>query len=277
MNSNVDDKGKGRQMPVHYGSSELNFQTISSPLSTQIPQAAGAAYAFKREHELDKSKKKRCVICYFGDGAASEGDFHAAMGFASTLRCPVLFFVRNNGYAISTPVHEQYRGDGLLPKAYGYCMKAIRVDGNDLLAVHEATAQSREICVNENEPVFIEAMTYRAGDHSTSDDSKRYRDEAEMTFWVEKNHPLHRTRLMMERLGWWNNEMDEKLQQECKDEAIKNMGIAEKKKKPRRSELFTDVYDKVHPELERQASELDDHLREYGQHYKDLSSFEDEK
>ena len=106
--SNDRDPGKGRQMPVHYGSAALNFQTISSPLGTQIPQAVGAAYAFKRAHP-----GARCVVCYFGEGAASEGDFHAALNTAATTDSPVIFFCRNNGYAISTPAKEQYRGDGI--------------------------------------------------------------------------------------------------------------------------------------------------------------------
>lgn len=83
---NCDDVGKGKQMPVHYGSREHNFVTISSPLGTQIPQAVGAAYAYKR------ARNGKVVIVYFGDGAASEGDAHAAFNFAATLSCPVLFF-----------------------------------------------------------------------------------------------------------------------------------------------------------------------------------------
>jgi len=98
--SNIGDKGKGRQMPIHYGSRRLHFQTISSPLGTQIPQAVGAAYAFKVQ------QKDAVAICYFGEGAASEGDFHAALNFSATLDVPVLFFCRNNGYAISTPSSE---------------------------------------------------------------------------------------------------------------------------------------------------------------------------
>jgi 2-oxoisovalerate dehydrogenase E1 component alpha subunit len=105
--SNEKDLGKGRQMPVHYGSKELNFQTISSPLGTQLPHAAGSAYALKR------AGKKACVLCFFGEGAASEGDFHAALNMAATTESPVIYFCRNNGYAISTPAKEQYRGDGI--------------------------------------------------------------------------------------------------------------------------------------------------------------------
>ena len=95
--SNAGDPAKGRQMPIHYGSVEHHFQTISSPLTTQLPQAAGAAYAYKLADE------GKMVVCYFGDGAASEGDFHPALNMSTTLECPMIYFCRNNGYAISTP------------------------------------------------------------------------------------------------------------------------------------------------------------------------------
>lgn len=101
-------------MQVHYGTAKLHFQTVSSPLTTQVPQAAGAGYAFKLEG------KNRICICYFGDGAASEGDFHAGLNFAATLESRTLFFCRNNAYAISTPVTDQYRGDGIVARGLGY-------------------------------------------------------------------------------------------------------------------------------------------------------------
>jgi 2-oxoisovalerate dehydrogenase E1 component alpha subunit len=105
--SNHLDIGKGRQMPVHYGSPKYHFQTISSPLGTQIPQAAGAAYSLKMQGQ------KKVVMCYFGEGAASEGDFHAGLNLAATTESPVIYFCRNNHYAISTSLDEQYRGDGI--------------------------------------------------------------------------------------------------------------------------------------------------------------------
>ena len=163
-------------MPVHYGSKELNFQTISSPLGTQIPHAAGSAYALKR------SGKDACVVCFFGEGAASEGDFHAGFNIASTTESPVIFFCRNNGYAISTPAKEQYRGDGIgaffleisheiASRGHGYGMDTIRVDGNDVLvgshdfpdpqAVYNVMKEARRRAVEEHRPVLVEAMTYR--------------------------------------------------------------------------------------------------------------------
>lgn len=140
-------------MPIHYGSKPLNFVTISSPLATQIPQAAGAAYALKGQN--------RVVVCYFGEGAASEGDAHAAFNFATTLASPVIFFCRNNGYAISTPSAEQYRGDGIAGRGAGYGMNSLRVDGNDALAVYNATRYAKEYALKESKPVLIEALTYR--------------------------------------------------------------------------------------------------------------------
>lgn len=150
---NVADAGKGRQMPVHYGCKELNFLTISSPLATQMPQAVGAAYALKG--------KNKVVIVYFGEGAASEGDAHAAFNFAATLECPVIFFCRNNGYAISTPTSDQYRGDGIAGRGPSYGIHTLRVDGNDVFAVYNATLKAKEHALAKSKPVLIEAMTYR--------------------------------------------------------------------------------------------------------------------
>ncbi len=101
------------------------------------------------------------AACYFGEGSASEGDAHAAFNFATTLKCPVVFFCRNNGYAISTPTRDQYAGDGIAARASGYGMPVIRVDGNDIFAVYNATSAAKQLCVAENTPVLIEAMTYR--------------------------------------------------------------------------------------------------------------------
>lgn len=152
---NNDDLGKGRQMPVHYGSAAHNFQTISSPLGTQIPQAAGSAYYLKLQN------KPNVVMCYFGDGAASEGDFHAGLNIAATTESPVLYFCRNNHFAISTTLREQYRGDGIAARGPAYGIPAFRVDGNDILAVYQVTKKARELALEKNTPVLIEAITYR--------------------------------------------------------------------------------------------------------------------
>ncbi|CAM5220785.1 3-methyl-2-oxobutanoate dehydrogenase [Alishewanella longhuensis] len=171
--SNELDLGKGRQMPVHYGSNAINYMTISSPLGTQIPQASGYAYAQKLRG-LDA-----ITLCYFGEGAASEGDFHAGMNMAAVHKAPVIFFCRNNGYAISTPANEQFVGDGIACRGVGYGMKTIRVDGADILAVYQATQMAREHALKHHEPVLIESIAYRLGAHSSSDDPSGYRSKEE--------------------------------------------------------------------------------------------------
>src|SRR5690554_5199753 len=184
--SNEKDLGKGRQMPVHYGCAALNFMTISSPLGTQIPQATGYAYGQKHS-PANKDAEKTCTLVYFGEGAASEGDFHAGLNMAAVFKVPVIFFCRNNGYAISTPASEQFAGDGIAPRATGYGMKAIRVDGNDIFAVYAATQEARRIALEEGEPVLIEAMSYRMAGHSTSDDPTGYRTKEEEAQWRAKD------------------------------------------------------------------------------------------
>jgi 2-oxoisovalerate dehydrogenase E1 component alpha subunit len=101
------------------------------------------------------------ALVKFRDGAASEGDFHSALNMASTTDSPVIFFCRNNGYAISTPAVEQYRGDGIASRGSGYGINTIRVDGNDALAVYNAVKEGKRICIEDKRPVLIEAMTYR--------------------------------------------------------------------------------------------------------------------
>lgn len=259
--SNEADNGKGRQMPVHYGSRDLNYQTISSPLGTQLPQAVGAAYAFKL------NKADACAVCYFGEGAASEGDFHAALNFSATLEVPIVFFCRNNGFAISTPVKDQFRGDGIASRAAGYGMHVIRVDGNDLLAVQRVTAEARKLAIEKSRPVLIEAMTYRRGHHSTSDDSTRYRSSTEIEAWRESNDPITRFRAYMEDRGWWNDEKDRATRESEKNAVMSAMQIAENRPKPPLDQVFEDVYEKKEPHLIAQEKEMLEHINKYPEHY----------
>lgn len=260
--ANKNDPARGKQMPVHYGSKELNFVTISSPLATQMPQAAGAAYALKRSHP------GTAVICYFGDGSASEGDAHAALNFAATTDAPCLFFCRNNGYAISTPVADQYRGDGIASRGAGYGMLTIRVDGNDLFAVFNATRKARAIAVTENRPVLIEAMTYRVGHHSTSDDSTTYRTAEEVQFWKENYDPITRVKnYLVNTRKIWTDEQEKQFIKDSKKEILLEFGNAEKRLKPSPSELFVDVYDHVTDHLQRQNVEMKAHVMKHKDKY----------
>ncbi|KAJ1562075.1 hypothetical protein HK405_000071 [Cladochytrium tenue] len=247
---NMRDLGKGRQMPIHYGSRALNFQTISSPLGTQIPQAAGAAYALAQEG------KDACVACFFGDGAASEGDFHAALNLAATLSAPVIFFCRNNGYAISTPAKQQYKGDGIASRGHGYGIDAIRVDGNDVLAVYNVMKAARKVAITEKRPILIEAMTYRVSHHSTSDDSSAYRPRSEVADWTRRDSPLTRFRKYLEAGGHWSEDSERDLRTKARRAVLDALGSAERAPLPPIDDLFTDVYDELTPELRRQRDEM---------------------
>jgi len=258
---NTEDAGKGKQMPIHYGSTEHAFVTISSPLATQMPQAVGSAYAFKR------AQNGLVVICYFGEGAASEGDAHAAFNFAATLECPIIFFCRNNGYAISTPVSEQYRGDGIAVRGPAYGMSTIRVDGNDVLAVYNATKAAREIAASENKPVLIEAMTYRIGHHSTSDDSSAYRSVDEVRYWDQKDHPITRFYNYLVSKGAWSETQEKEWKNESKKKVLEAFARAEKRLKPNWKEMFTEVYDEIPQDLKKQMEDMEKHVNLYKDQY----------
>ncbi|XP_062995821.1 2-oxoisovalerate dehydrogenase subunit alpha, mitochondrial-like [Elgaria multicarinata webbii] len=255
--NNTSDPGKGRQMPVHYGSTDLHFVTISSPLATQIPQAAGTAYAIKRENT------NRAVICYFGDGCASAGDAHAGLSFAATLECPVIFFCRNNGYAVTTPTSEQYRGDGIAVRGPGYGIPSIRVDGNDVFAVYKATKEARRRAVAQNQPFLIEAMTYRVGCHISIDD----RSVEEVNYWEKYNNPISRLHHYMVGRGWWDEEQEKSWCKTSRKKVMEAIEKAERKLKPRLQFLFSDVYSEMPRHIQKQQESLECHLKQYGEHY----------
>lgn len=213
------DPTLGRQMPNHFGSKELNVVTVSSPIGTKIPHAAGCAYAMKLQ------KEKAISICYFGEGATSEGDFHAGLNFAAVRKAPVIFFCRNNGYAISTPSHKQFASKGIAIKGASYGMPGFCIDGNDFFAVHEAVRRSREYCLSGEGPVLIEAMTYRMGAHSTSDDPSLYRPLGEEESWKEKS-PILRLRKYLEKKGVWDEEKEKILFSEMNLEITNAIEIA---------------------------------------------------
>ncbi len=258
--SNDLDLGKGRQMPIHYGSRELNYMTISSPLATQIPQAAGYAYGQKLVG------KDACTICYFGDGAASEGDFHAGLNMAAVSNCPVVFVVRNNGYAISTPTSEQFAGDGIAPRGIGYGISSIRVDGNDILAVYAASVEARRLALQTNAPVIIETMSYRLGAHSTSDDPSSYRHADEEEIWRQKDPILRMKRWLLDK-GWWSDQQDHQLKTQYKKEILDALKSQEKRPSPPLSDLITDVYKTPPLHLRQQYTELLNHIAKYPDHY----------
>lgn len=272
--STVKDSGKGRNMPVHYGSSKFHVHTVSSTLATQLPQASGAAYAMKMENMRNPTEEPRVVACYFGEGAASEGDFHAALNIAATRSCPVIFICRNNGYAISTPTLDQYRGDGIASRGVGYGIDTVRVDGNDVFAMREVTKQARALALSDGgRPVLIEAMSYRVSHHSTSDDSFAYRAKTEVEDWKRRDNPIARLRKWMEGKGIWDEEKEKTLRSDLRKEVLEAYRKAEKEKKPSLRGVFEDVYKEMTEEQVEQMRTLKDVMERYPGEY-DLSSID---
>ncbi|GET88402.1 2-oxoisovalerate dehydrogenase alpha subunit, putative [Leishmania tarentolae] len=265
---------KGRQMPIHYGSKHLHVQMVSSPLATQIPHGAGAGYAFRLENQalerglpagtlLSTVPEARICATFFGEGAASEGDFHAGLNFASTVGSNTLFFVRNNGYAISTPTHSQYMGDGILSRAIGYGMPAARVDGLDALAVYHTVRKAREMILNSNRPVLVEALAYRLSHHSTSDDSTAYRSRDEIEHFAETFSPIERFENFMIERGWWTHEKSKEVIERTRKEVLSELRRQEKLPAWPVSTLCDDVFEHLTPELERQKAQLLEHYQEH--------------
>lgn len=249
--------------------------TISSPLATQIPQASGAAYALKLQALTNPTLPPRIVACYFGEGAASEGDFHAALNIAATRACPVVFVCRNNGYAISTPTLEQYRGDGIASRGVGYGIDTVRVDGNDVFAVREVMGRARAMALEGGgRPVLVEAMSYRVSHHSTSDDSFAYRAKVEVEDWKRRDNPVTRLRKWMEGRGVWDAEREGKARRRIRGEVLGAFARAEREKRPRLRGMFEDVYEEVTEEARGQMEELRGVLERYPEEY-DVDEYED--
>lgn len=213
-----------------------------------MPQASGAGYKYRINGE------DRIAVTYFGDGSASEGDFHSALNFAATLRCQTLFYCRNNMYAISTPIDDQYAGDGIAVRGVAYGMPTIRVDGNDIFAVYSATKAARELIIREKKPVLIEAISYRVGDHSTSDFSQRYRDEIEMQKWTELlakfSNPVSRFEKYLKRRGLVTDERAKSLRKEAMNQVRNALKTATNELLPEIDTLFEDVYKDIPEHIE---------------------------
>ncbi len=250
---NALDGTKGRQMPVHYSFRHKNIVSISSPLATQLPQAVGAAYAAKLK------KEDTVVLTYFGEGSTSEGDFHVGLNFAGVWNVATIFFCRNNGWAISTPREIQTASETFAQKAQAYGVEGVLVDGNDIFAVIEVTRRAVEKARNGGGPTMIEAVTYRVGPHSTSDDPSGYRNEEDVKAW-EKKDPIERFRRYLSKVGLWNQNFEDKLQEELKLEIMTAIEIAEKAPAPTPETIFEDVFSDIPWHLQEQREELLTHL-----------------
>jgi pyruvate dehydrogenase E1 component alpha subunit len=246
---NAEDPVKGRQMPVHHSARWINFVSISSPVGTQIPQATGMAMAARI------AKKDDIAITYFGEGATSTGEFHVGINFAGVFKAPVIFFCRNNGWAISTSAARQTASRSIAAKAMGYGVPGVRVDGNDLLAVISVVQQAAERARRGEGPTLIEAVTYRRGGHSSSDDPSVYRDPAEPKAW-EANDPIERWRRHLAQRGLWSESLHEQYSKEITDEIMAALANIDHVGTPPVESMFDDVFAEMPEFLKEQRAEL---------------------
>ena len=169
-----DPSNGGRQMPSHWGSHRLGIINGSSPIGTQVPHAVGLAYSVKYRRE------PAVVMCWFGEGATSMGDWHEAMNFAGIHKLPVVFVCENNKYAISVPQTKQMAIANVADRAAGYGFEGHVVDGNDVLACYEASKTAVDKARSGGGPTLIEAKTYRYAPHTSDDDDRTYRSKDEV-------------------------------------------------------------------------------------------------
>jgi 2-oxoisovalerate dehydrogenase E1 component alpha subunit len=247
--ANAEDVEKGRQLTNLLGIKDLNYIAGSAPIATQIPHAVGAALAAKIRGD------PIVTLTYFGDGGTSENDFHAGMNFAGVFKTPTVFFCQNNHWAISLPVERQTASETIAVKAHAYGFEGVRVDGNDILAVYRTTKEAVEKARKGGGPTLIEAVTYRMGPHSSSDDPKRYRSEEELAEW-QKRDPLVRFHRYLEKKRLWTEADEKRAQDETNREIEEAVQHAEKLPKPALETLFTDVYAEMPWNLEEQLRQL---------------------
>ena len=223
----------------------VNGTAIIIPVATQMPHAAGLAYAQKYK------KKDSVVVVYVGDGGTSEGDFYEALNFAGVWKLPLVVIIENNQWAISVPREKQTAAKTLAQKAFASGIGGIQVDGNDVIAVYKATKEAIEKA--KDGPMVIECVTYRLGLHTTADDPTKYRTDAEVESWKGKD-PIARVRAYLTGKGLWNEEMEQKTVQEQGKEIDAAVEKTEHPKEDPKS-IFTNVYSFVPQNLQE---ELDD-------------------
>lgn len=249
MFGNANDAAKGRQMPDHYTCKAARWGSISSPIGTQITQAVGLSWAARLRRDPISA------LVYFGDGSTSSAEFHNGLNFAGVFKTPTVFFCRNNGWAISVPVEKQTASKTFAEKGIAYGIPGVRVDGNDMLAVVAVTRAARERAIAGEGPTLIEAITYRMGGHSTSDDPGRYVPNDSRDPWIERD-PILRFRKHLEINGFWNDESEASARKETDEELRAAIEAAEKAPPPALQTLFEDVFAEPTWNLVEQREEL---------------------
>jgi len=239
-----------------------NIFPVAVPIASQIPHATGAAWAKKLRGNEDD-----VVLCYFGDGATSEGDFHEGLNFAGVFDTPNVFFCNNNQWAISVPRERQTKSETLAQKADAYGFTGVQVDGMDPLAVYKTTQaaleKARDPEEDQHRPTMIEAVQYRFGAHTTADDPTVYRDEEEVERWKDKD-PIPRLEAYLRAEGIMDDERHAEIEESVKTEVADAIDAAESVPRPDPREMFDNVYAEPTANLEEQYEEFAEIREKHG-------------
>jgi len=221
------------------------------PIATQLPHAVGTGMA--ADYRGDDS----ATLVSFGDGATSEGDFHEGMNFAGVFESPTVFFCQNNHWAISVPQERQTASATIAQKADAYGFDGVRVDGNDVLAVYAAVEEALDAAKSGEGPRLIEAVTYRQGAHTTTDDPSKYRDDDEVEEWRQKD-PVERTREYLEDAHGWSDTDEKKLREWADQRVVEAVANVEDRTGLDVDAIFEHVYAETPEKLRRQSERVVD-------------------
>ncbi len=231
-----------------------HMMPISVPIASQLVHAAGIGYAVKYK-KLDE-----VVFAFVGDGGTSEGDFHEALNFAAVWKVPVIFIVQNNQFAISVPFRMQTASDGIAIKSVAYGMPGIQADGNDFFAMLRVLQDAFEYSKKGNGPVLIEAVTYRKGAHTTSDDPTKYRSKEEEEMW-EKRDPLKRLKNYLISKDLFSEQEEKRLEDQYRLEVDRIFVEAENQPEYPLEDIFKYMYAEMPEDLKKQQVEHEKFLQ----------------
>jgi pyruvate dehydrogenase E1 component alpha subunit len=227
---------------------EVRLLPIQISLAAQLPHAVGLAWGLQLQ-EIDG-----VVLTYFGDGASSEGDFHEACNLAGVVKAPVVFFLQNNGWAISTPRSRQSAARTLAERAMGYGFNGVVVDGNDLFAVYAVTAAAVQRARGGFGPTLIESQTYRLGAHNTADDPTRYVSQEMLNAWSDRD-PILRVQRYLASRGCWNDDTESKFRDDISRTIDQALAAARAVPPPTAEDLFEHTYAELTQRQVRQLRE----------------------
>jgi pyruvate dehydrogenase E1 component alpha subunit len=237
---------------------DLNIFPVAVPIATQVLHASGLAWGAKLKGD------RKAFMCYFGDGATSEGDFHEGLNFAGVFDVPAVFFCNNNQWAISVPRERQTASETIAQKAVAYGFEGVQVDGMDPLAVYKVAREAVEKAKSDDpedlRPTLIEAVQYRFGAHTTADDPSVYRDDDEVERWKAKD-PIPRLESYLYEQGVLDQERIDAIQESVEDEVADAIETAESLERPEPSAIFEHVYEGMPKRLAEQQRYLEQ-LRE---------------